>query len=77
MIALAKESYNVRCVHCNQTFTIEAYARDIERWNEGVLCQYAPPYLSESERELLISGTCDDCWKAIFGDDEDFEDDEE
>lgn len=77
MIALAKESYNVRCVHCNQTFTIQAYARDVQSWCDGALIQNAMPYLSAPERELLISGTCDDCWKAIFGDDEDFEDDEE
>jgi len=73
MIALAKESFNVQCVHCESIYTIEAYARDLQEWRDGALIQEALPYLSASERELLISGTCDDCWKEIFGEDEDFE----
>ena len=32
----------------------------------GELIQDALPYLSASEREMLISGTCDDCWQKMF-----------
>lgn len=28
------------------------------------------PYLNAEERELLISHTCDECWKKMFGGDE-------
>tara|TARA_E500000178_G_C16353467_1_gene458536 strand:+ start:266 stop:415 length:150 start_codon:yes stop_codon:yes gene_type:complete len=27
-------------------------------------------YLSSAERELIISQTCDDCWKSMYGEDE-------
>lgn len=44
--------------------------------------QDAFPYLSADERELIISGTCSECWNKMFGDEdeedyeeEDFEDD--
>ena len=35
-------------------------------WQEGELIQVALPTLTEGERELLISGTCDTCWDRMF-----------
>lgn len=35
------------------------------------------PYLTPSERELLISGTCEECWKKLFPPEPDEFDDEE
>jgi len=35
--------------------------------NSGELVQVAAPDLSPEEREVLISGLCPDCQKAIFG----------
>lgn len=35
------------------------------------------PYLTASEREMLVSGVCDDCWHKMFDCcDEEVEDDE-
>ena len=50
----------------------------LKAWEDGELIQDALPNLTADQRELLISGTCDDCWKTMFGtvDDEELEDDE-
>jgi hypothetical protein len=47
-------------------------AEGFERWRAGALIQNALPELSESERELLMSGSHAECWPKICGpDDED------
>jgi len=51
---------------------------DLHSWQSGMLAQNAFPYLSEAEREAMISQTCPACWEAIaaevpedwFGDDQ-------
>jgi len=40
-------------------------------WESGVLIQEALPMLNAGQREMLISGTCDDCWTEMFGEPED------
>lgn len=39
---------------------------DLKNWNEGMLIQKALPYLSKVQRECLVTGTCEACWKKIF-----------
>lgn len=34
-------------------------------WRDGALIQQALPDMSPRQRELLISGTCDDCWNDM------------
>ena len=44
---------------------------DMEAWLSGdKYIQDALAYLSPSERELLISSTCDTCWKKMYGEDD-------
>jgi len=43
---------------------------DLTAWSEGELIQVALDYLSEGERELLLSGTCDTCWDEMYGEDD-------
>tara|TARA_B100001778_G_scaffold48949_1_gene36226 strand:- start:885 stop:1031 length:147 start_codon:yes stop_codon:yes gene_type:complete len=43
---------------------------DLESWLAGeVYIQDALDYLTPAERELLISQTCDTCWKRMWGED--------
>jgi hypothetical protein len=42
--------------------------QDVIDWQAGKYIQDAMPYLSKGERELLISGTCDECFDKMFGD---------
>ena len=60
--------YTVECVHCRQEQTIEAHSSDVKKWKNGMLIEDAMPYLSASDREMFISGPCDECWTSMFGD---------
>lgn len=57
---------NVICVHCGQVQIIMLSADGLAAYAQGALMQDAFPELSPSEREMLISGTCDDCWERFF-----------
>ena len=76
MVSAYNDVLEVQCQHCGIVYTILANREDIVRWQAGQgYIQDVLAYLSAGERELLISGTCDNCWKSMFGSDE--EDDDE
>lgn len=54
------------CVLCKTVHRIEVPAEDVQKWRQGMLIQDAMPYLSADQRELLISGTCRECWDMMF-----------
>lgn len=60
-----------RCGHCGKVVALRVDPEDVERWHSGVLIQNAfadeagTPYLSAASRELLISGTCGDCYANL------------
>ena len=56
-------SYPVTCKYCSVEYMILADRKDVEAWLSGdKYIQYCLAYLTAAERELLISGTCDNCW---------------
>ena len=59
------------CRVCGAKNTLEVDADSYDQWQGGVFVQDAFPDLSAAERELLISGTCDPCFRLLFADDED------
>ena len=72
MVATDKNVYDVQCRQCGVVYNILANRDDIQAWLSGSgYIQDILGYLSAAERELLISGTCDVCWKFMFGSDED------
>jgi len=60
----------VPCRLCNEINELNVRVRGFMDWQRGELIQDALPELSADQRELLISGTCDKCWKEMFGSDE-------
>lgn len=60
----------VRCIHCNSDYDIWIDLEDLAKWSDGELIQDVLHYLTPSERELLISGTCDICWHKMFPSDD-------
>lgn len=66
----------VTCNMCNVTREVRVNKSDYEKWvrREGVI-QELLHYLSAGERELLMSGTCNDCFNALFGEDDEEEED--
>ena len=72
MVTANNEAIEVVCKYCRFAYTILASRDDINEWLSGSgYIQDVLGYLSKAERELLISGTCDNCWKNMFGDDVD------
>lgn len=57
----------IQCRMCERRFLIIYNREDMVDWLSGQdFIQYCMPYLSASERELLISGTCGDCFDLLF-----------
>lgn len=55
------------CKHCGTEYILTVNKSDMYDWYNGMLpIQQALPYLSASERELLLSGTCGDCFDKMF-----------
>tara|TARA_B100001113_G_scaffold35291_1_gene25120 strand:+ start:611 stop:832 length:222 start_codon:yes stop_codon:yes gene_type:complete len=71
MVSTKIVSHSVVCDHCRREYNIMADRDDMEAWLSGdKYIQDALAYLSPSERELLISSTCDTCWKKMYGEDD-------
>ena len=60
----------VYCVHCNEDYDIMVDPTDLKRWYDGEFIQVALDYLTDDERELLMSGTCGKCWDKLFPEDQ-------
>jgi hypothetical protein len=56
-----------RCKNCAANHVIFVKMHDYIEWKNGAgFIQDLMPYLSESDRELLISGTCGPCFDSMF-----------
>ena len=64
-----------RCPFCGRANEVEVNEMDYLDWQDGKLAQDAFPYLSASDREMLISGICSSCWDGMFGTEEEEEED--
>ena len=52
---------------CGRTTEANVSSVGVFAYNRGAHAQSAFPELSAGQREaLFISGTCDDCWNAMF-----------
>ena len=63
------------CPFCGKAHEIAVNEMDYLDWQDGKLAQDAFPYLSASDREMLISGICSSCWSGMFGTGEEEEED--
>ena len=61
------------CPLCGKAHEVLVNEEDYWDWQDGELAQNAFPYLSASERELLISGIDNKCWAEMFGGEEEDE----
>lgn len=57
------------CRWCGKCESIWVNEEDFWNYEEGELVQYAFPYLSDYEREMLL-GTCEECSKKMFPEEE-------
>ena len=63
----------VRCIICKTEHTILVNREDWDMYNSPnrPYIQDIFPYLSPAERELLMSGICEECWTRVFGGEDD------
>lgn len=55
------------CPRCQRDWEVTVDEANYQSFKKGdILAQEAFPELSPAERELLITGFCDDCWNDIF-----------
>ena len=61
-----KTDIRATCLRCGETTVIRANVFDVVAWQNGELIQDVLSYLSDDERELLISKTCGKCFDEMF-----------
>lgn len=70
--------FTVACNVCYELKTVTVTAEGWRAWRrEGKFIQDAMPELTPAERELLLSGTCGDCFDAMFPVDDEEENESE
>lgn len=67
---MSKVSGQIKCILCGTVSPmIVAEKEDVRRWHEGALIQNALPYLTDDEREWLISSMCPKCFDGATKED--------
>lgn len=62
-----KLPYSVTCIECGERHLVYVDPTDLVLWmDKKGLIQDLMPYLSDEERELLISKTCNKCFNKLF-----------
>jgi hypothetical protein len=62
----------VPCVWCDSVHNITMPVTKLIEWQvTGEVMSTFGGSITAGQRELLISGTCDDCWQEFFGKPED------
>jgi hypothetical protein len=59
------------CVVTGKQQKVKVKAEDLNKYRQGGYVQDCFPYLSKGEREFLISGTSEEGWTMLFGNEED------
>ncbi len=65
----ARVAIEVTCIECKKPQTITCCPEDYADFKAGALIGWVLPYLSDGERELLISQICGPCFDKLFEDD--------
>jgi len=66
--------HTIPCVGCGTTATFTMTEEQFNRFESDEHVQNIFPDWSAEDRELLVSGTCPDCWDEMYGEDEDGDD---
>ena len=56
----------IECKHCKESHSFKAREDGLEAWKRGGFIQEVLDDLEDWQRELLISGTCNDCFDKLF-----------
>lgn len=74
---MPREEFGVVCqAGCGKRYTFDIDPEDYYAFTHGTFVQYAFPYLTSDQRELMVSRTCGDCFDRMFPPDDEFTDEE-
>lgn len=59
------------CYSCAKPLSVDVHTPDLDRFRAGEFASRCFSYLSDNEREFLISGICEACWDELFPEQED------
>lgn len=62
---------HVRCRVCKANYCILVPYNGFRAWLNGALIQTVMPTVTPARRELLMSGTCSDCFDKLFSAEDD------
>lgn len=65
-LGVAYQAITVHCPSCEILSHVMAPTLGLAKWIEGAMVQDAMPELTDSQRELLITGFCERCQADIF-----------
>lgn len=62
----------ITCFNCKEPQEVPITQKQLDDYRiSGAFVQVYFPELTDDEREMLISGTCNRCWDEMFSEDED------
>ena len=63
---MSKAIIETECYICGQQYSIEVSKECYDAWQEGLLDDDVLRDVSDEDRELLVTKTCDSCWQILF-----------
>lgn len=57
------------CIETGKMCSVTVDGKDLYQYHQGKFIQDAFPYLSEADREFMISGLSKDGWEKVYNDD--------
>ena len=64
---MSKLDFELECIcnHCEYAENILVHGQHFTDWADGELIQNAFPYLSDDQRELIMTSTCGKCFDKM------------
>ena len=63
---MSKATIETECNICGQQYSIEVSKECYDAWQKGLLDDDVLRDVSDEDRELLVTKTCDSCWQTLF-----------
>ena len=61
----------IECPRCHKTVELPLKEEELLAWNQNkTFVQNQFPKLTPGQREMLLSGLCEECWNEIFSDED-------
>lgn len=70
-----KGNVGIECPHCHNVIELPITEKELLAWDPNkTFIQDQFPQLTPGQREMLLSGLCEECWNKLFLPEEDEED---